>query len=86
MAGLYVHIPLCKQRCIYCDFYSTTHSGWVDDYLSALHKEALHRSHEIEPHDISTLYIGGGTPSQLTLPQLSLLVEELRDVFDLSGL
>ncbi len=64
MAGIYIHIPFCKTRCIYCDFFSTTEESKVDAFADALCREIVLRKEEInEP--ISTIYFGGGTPSQL---------------------
>lgn len=76
MAGLYIHIPFCESRCIYCDFFSTVNSGMHDRYVGALCREYEMRKHEILPQRASwdTIYIGGGTPS--TLP-----IEHLRKLF-----
>lgn len=64
MAGLYVHIPFCKKRCLYCDFFSTTLLERRDEYVVALLQEIAMRKNEAsEP--IRTIYIGGGTPSTL---------------------
>ena len=64
MAGIYIHIPFCKSRCRYCDFFSTTHLEKQQQYVEALLAEWQDRQHELsEP--IHTLYIGGGTPSTL---------------------
>jgi len=64
MAGLYVHIPFCKKRCLYCDFFSTTLLVRKNEYIEALLKEIESRKNEAgEP--IRTIYIGGGTPSTL---------------------
>lgn len=74
MAGLYVHIPFCKSRCIYCGFYSTTQSSLRDEYIKALGKElSLRQDYINEP--IDTIYIGGGTPSQLSAAQLHELFD-----------
>lgn len=64
MFGVYVHIPFCKSRCRYCDFYSTTLLERQKDYVLALKTEFDHRSQEFGT-DIATLYIGGGTPSAI---------------------
>ena len=65
MAGLYIHIPFCKKRCLYCDFFSTTLLARQDEYLAAVTKEITARKDEArEP--IRTVYIGGGTPSTLS--------------------
>ena len=76
MAGIYVHIPFCKKRCLYCDFYSTTLLGRQEEYVAALCKEIKARKDEAgEP--IRTIYIGGGTPSTLTLESVTALNQDL---------
>ncbi|MCR5433749.1 MAG: radical SAM family heme chaperone HemW [Bacteroidaceae bacterium] len=71
MAGIYIHVPFCKSRCIYCDFYSTTFGHeWMAMYVSALEREMAARSAELNQSCIETLYLGGGTPSQLPLDLL----------------
>ena len=75
MAGLYIHIPFCRSRCIYCGFYSTTALDLRQRYVEALCKEmALRPSDE---QDIETIYLGGGTPSQLTIPQLHQIFDAI---------
>ena len=59
---LYVHIPFCKGKCIYCDFYSGGNPDW-EKYLSAVASELSQRIDELRGDEIFTLYIGGGTPS-----------------------
>jgi oxygen-independent coproporphyrinogen-3 oxidase len=76
LAGLYVHIPFCRSRCIYCAFYSTTSLKWRDRYVDALCREWQMRRNELS-QAIDTVYIGGGTPSQLTPRQLSQLFSVL---------
>lgn len=75
MAGLYIHIPFCQSRCIYCDFYSTTlPPTWQMPYVEAIGKEMeLRASFMGETDVVSSLYIGGGTPSQLTSEALRRL-------------
>ena len=97
MAGLYIHIPFCASRCIYCNFYSTTSLKQRQQYVDALCREMATRhqgdgsrcviSDEItqkEPSPISTIYLGGGTPSQLTIPQLRQLFLYINKVYGLS--
>lgn len=84
MAGVYVHIPFCKQRCIYCDFYSTTDAAWQATYVDMLIAEARNRRHEIRPK-FSTLYLGGGTPSLLSDYLLHKLIDGLRGELRLEG-
>ncbi len=84
MAGLYIHIPFCKSRCIYCGFYSTTALGMKDAYVDALCREMDMRPAESalgEGTNIDTVYIGGGTPSQLTGAQLTKLFGKIEHVY-----
>lgn len=66
MAGIYIHVPFCKTRCAYCDFYSTTLSELKPRYVDALCQELSVRSNYLHNEPINTLYFGGGTPSQLS--------------------
>lgn len=66
MAGIYLHIPFCKMRCIYCDFYSTTQSNQKELFIDALCQELLERKRYLNKEAIKTIYFGGGTPSQLS--------------------
>ncbi len=75
MAGIYIHIPFCKTRCIYCDFYSTTHSELKERYIHALCRELEIRRQYLQGEPIETIYFGGGTPSQLS-------GEDFQQVFD----
>ena len=78
MAGLYIHIPFCESRCIYCGFYSTTSLKMREAYVDALCKEMAMRTVDRalgEPAQIETIYLGGGTPSQLTSQQLLQIFE-----------
>ncbi len=86
MAGVYVHIPFCASRCSYCDFFSTLQLEQAGaDYVEAVIAEALLRREELHGETVRTLYLGGGTPSQLPLPLLSRLVAGLGECSDLSG-
>ena len=71
--GIYIHIPFCKSRCKYCDFFSTTHLEKREQYVEALLCEWQDRQHELrEP--IHTLYIGGGTPSTLDMKSVKKIL------------
>ena len=74
MAGIYIHIPFCKRRCIYCDFFSTTQSEKKAEYVHALVRELEMRKDYVGNEEIETIYLGGGTPSQLSQ-------EELEEIF-----
>ena len=80
MAGLYIHIPFCASRCIYCGFYSTTLLQLRQKYVDAIIKEIQEvrkRKQEMAADSIATIYLGGGTPSQLTTEQLRQLFDAL---------
>jgi oxygen-independent coproporphyrinogen-3 oxidase len=85
MAGIYVHIPFCKQICHYCDFYKIASSKNIESYLSALFKE-IELKHTFSHEKIQTIYFGGGTPSVLSNNQLDRIINQLSKNFDLSGL
>ena len=86
MAGIYVHIPFCASRCSYCDFFSTLQlSDAGPSYVEAVLAEARLRRDELRDEAVRTLYLGGGTPSQLPVALFELLVVGLREVFDLPG-
>lgn len=76
MSGIYIHIPFCKSRCKYCDFFSTIHLEKQAQYVEALLAEWHMRQHElIEP--IHTIYIGGGTPSTLDNAALDRILQAI---------
>lgn len=86
MAGVYVHIPFCASRCSYCDFFSTLRLDEVGhDYVEALIAEARLRKAELNGKPVKTLYMGGGTPSQLPLPLLARLIDGLKATLDLNA-
>ncbi len=85
VAGIYIHIPYCKSKCIYCDFYSTPQVETMGDYVRCLLREARLRANELGGSPVKTLYLGGGTPSVMPVQQLAELVNGLSEVFDLSG-
>lgn len=89
MAGLYVHIPFCKSRCIYCGFYSSTLLNLQDRYVDAVCREMrLRRNSPDDGHDsprISTVYIGGGTPSQLSLGNIRRLMTCVFNTYDIDA-
>lgn len=77
MAGIYIHIPFCKSRCRYCDFFSTTQLERREDYAHAIIAEFIDRQPELnEP--IRTIYFGGGTPSQMPVESLRQILEAIR--------
>lgn len=85
MAGIYVHIPFCKQACSYCDFYFITRKKLIDPFVDSLVKEIQsYRSTPYSDEKIETIYLGGGTPSQLSPAQLKCIFDALADSFSLN--
>lgn len=88
MAGIYIHIPFCKQACHYCDFHFSTSLKNKAAFLQALKKEMIFRKaflndqHDDKPVSINTIYFGGGTPSMLTSEELMDIFETLHAHFD----
>ena len=74
MIGIYIHIPFCRSRCIYCGFYSTTSLELRQRYVETVVKEIGIRSQET---GVRSIYLGGGTPSQLTIPQLQQIFDAI---------
>ena len=84
MAGIYLHIPFCKTRCIYCDFYSTTRMDRKERYINALCKELTDRTGYLANEPIETIYFGGGTPSQLSRSDFQQVFDTIQQHYDLS--
>ena len=78
MEGLYVHIPFCRSRCVYCGFYSTTLLPLRQRYVDALCREMRLR----ETGPLQTIYIGGGTPSLLSPAMLRQLFDSIRATYE----
>jgi oxygen-independent coproporphyrinogen III oxidase len=74
-AGLYLHVPFCRGKCPYCDFASETDLTLIPDWLAALDRE-MGKYRDFAPR-FDTLYLGGGTPSLLTGPQLTAILAGL---------
>jgi len=77
MAGIYIHIPFCKKKCIYCNFYSVVRTPLMDEYVDAIVKEVCGMRCEVE-----TIYFGGGTPTLLPIHSLEKILQTLYDNFD----
>ncbi len=75
MAGIYIHIPFCKQKCSYCDFHFSTNFKYKSELLAALQKEIILQKDHFKTETINTIYFGGGTPSVLTEKELNLLLD-----------
>ncbi len=86
MAGIYIHIPFCRQRCHYCDFYKTTQTLKKPQFIDALIKEAHLRKGWLGGEKISTIYFGGGTPSLLTADEIKRIIDAIYSNFNVDAL
>ena len=77
MAGIYLHIPFCKQACYYCDFHFSTSLKMKKDLISCMVKELEIRKDEFVDERVETIYFGGGTPSLLSIEEIQLLIETI---------
>ncbi len=84
MAGIYVHIPFCRSRCAYCDFFSCTNLAGKADFLEKLEREIAFRSQFLGDNTIKTIYLGGGTPSLLSADDLAHILGAIGRTWDLS--
>jgi len=83
MAGIYIHIPFCKQKCHYCNFFSVASTKWKDAFMAALLKEIGLRKDYLQGETVNTIYFGGGTPSILRISDLTLIIELLTRHFNI---
>lgn len=81
MAGIYLHIPFCKQACHYCNFHFSTSLRNQSELVTALAKEIVLRKDYLQQQPINTIYFGGGTPSLLPADALSFLLDTLKEFF-----
>ena len=77
MAGIYLHIPFCKSKCAYCNFFSVVSEKQRVDFLDALKNEAVERKGYLGGEDVRTIYFGGGTPSLLKPSEIAGILEVL---------
>ncbi len=86
MPGIYIHIPFCKSKCYYCDFYSIVLSRHnlhlKHDFLSALQSELIKRKDLLSGKRINTIYFGGGTPSLLSVSEINQVLDNIFSLFD----
>lgn len=75
MAGIYIHIPFCKQACHYCDFHFSTSLKKKEEMLAAIQRELFLRKDELAGEHIETIYFGGGTPSILAVDEINTLID-----------
>ena len=83
MAGIYVHIPFCKKLCFYCDFYHVVSVNDNSAFIDALLKEASIRKDYLESETVSTIYLGGGTPSVFSIKELGTILNHINKLFSI---
>ncbi|MBV5348257.1 radical SAM family heme chaperone HemW [bacterium] len=84
MAGIYLHIPFCRKRCHYCDFFKSTDLSQKARLLDGLNKELIGRARELASEEINTIYLGGGTPSVLLIGELKDLLQTIGQNYQVS--
>ena len=82
MAGIYIHIPFCRQACHYCDFHFSTSMKKKDEMVDAISRELVMRKDELNNETIETIYFGGGTPSVLTNGQIASILAAVHSNFN----
>jgi len=85
MAGIYLHIPFCRQACHYCNFHFSTSLARKNDFISALLKEIPLRKDYLEGESVETVYLGGGTPSLLAAEEIDSILQAVRSQFPLAA-
>lgn len=85
MAGIYIHIPFCKQACYYCNFHFSTSLKSRNDFVAALLKEIILQKEYLGYEPVETIYFGGGTPSLLDQKDLEAIFEKLSQAFTISS-
>ena len=83
MAGIYIHIPFCRSKCAYCDFYSIANIKLIDDFHQALIQEIELQKKYFKDEKIQTIYFGGGTPSILSVKQIEEILNALNRNFNI---
>jgi len=84
LAGIYIHIPYCKQKCHYCNFYSFASTRYRDIFVESLLKEISLRKNYLTNEKINTIYFGGGTPSVLNINEINDILKHVYNTFDIN--
>jgi oxygen-independent coproporphyrinogen-3 oxidase len=82
--GLYIHVPFCRSKCAYCDFYSLADSGGTDDYMRAVSAHLSEVAPRAASHSVDTVYFGGGTPTVLGTKNLVSLLSLIKKKYPVS--
>jgi oxygen-independent coproporphyrinogen-3 oxidase len=81
MSGIYIHIPFCRKRCSYCDFYTEVAPNLIPSLIEAIIKELHIRRNYLNKAPINTIYVGGGTPSILDYKAFSTIFNAINELF-----
>ncbi len=82
MAGIYIHIPFCKKKCTYCDFYTVVSPTFIPPLIDAIIKEIDIRKDYLNKETVKTIYFGGGTPSILNFDQFEKIFSKIYELFE----
>lgn len=85
MAGIYIHVPFCVRRCVYCDFFSHTEMEFKTAYIEAVLRELELRSSYLGGEPVETVYFGGGTPSQLQAADFTRIFHKIEEIYPVSA-
>ena len=85
MAGIYIHIPYCRQKCHYCNFFSVASAKFMPEVASAIAREAVLQHSYLNGATVTSVYFGGGTPSLLNSALLGGIMDAVTNNFSLSG-
>lgn len=85
MAGIYIHIPFCRQACHYCNFHFATSLHYKNDFIAALLKEISFQKDYLDNQLVETIYFGGGTPSLLSVDELALIKAKINSTFNIQA-
>ncbi len=85
MAGIYIHIPFCRRKCHYCNFYSVASSRYRKEFMDGITEELYLRRKYMGERELQTIYFGGGTPSYLEVRHIQKILEEIRKYHKVSS-
>lgn len=85
MNGIYIHVPFCKSKCAYCNFFSLASESRMRDYVEALKREIIYRKNYLGNDEVKTIYFGGGTPSLLSVESVDEILTLLHNNFDIDA-
>ena len=85
MSGIYIHIPFCKKACHYCNFHFSTNQNSKSSFIKAVCQELKLRSYEYSSKEVQTIYFGGGTPTVLEVSELSIILDVIYDIYNVSS-